>query len=62
MIKSTATVAIAACLALVAVNSSFAQRPGRGPGQGPVITQCKDDIKATVTAQFVRVSKRRRPR
>ena len=24
--------------------TAFAQTPGRGPGQGPVITQCKGDI------------------
>ena len=44
MIKTSATLAIASCLALAAVSASLAQQPGKGPGQGPVITQCKDDI------------------
>jgi Cysteine rich repeat len=33
-----------AAITFVALGSAFAQTPGRGPGQGPVITQCKDDI------------------
>ncbi len=37
-------VAFVAGVAAVALGSAFAQLPGRGPGQGPVITQCKDDI------------------
>lgn len=28
----------------VLVTTASAQQPGRGPGQGPVITQCQDDI------------------
>lgn len=42
--ESTAKLTIAACLALATVSTSLAQQPGRGSGQGPVITQCKDDI------------------
>ena len=44
MMKLTAKLTIASCLALTAVGSTFAQQPGKGPGQRPVITQCKDDI------------------
>ena len=44
MKNAPARLAIASCLALAAVGSSLAQQPGKGPGQGPVITQCKDDI------------------
>ncbi len=33
-----------AAAALCALSSASAQQAGRGPGQGPVITQCKDDI------------------
>jgi hypothetical protein len=40
MMKTTAKLAIASCIALVAMGSSFAQQPGKGPGQGPVITLC----------------------
>ncbi len=29
---------------VTAAGSVVAQGPGKGPGQGPVITQCKDDI------------------
>lgn len=42
--KTTVKLTVAACLALAAVSASFAQQPGKGPTQGPVITQCKDDI------------------
>lgn len=42
--NTTAKLAIAACLALSAVGTTLAQQPGKGPGQGPVIAQCKDDI------------------
>lgn len=44
MMKTIAKLTIAACLAPAAVSDSFAQQPGKGPGQGPVITQCKEDI------------------
>ena len=44
MIKFSEKLALACCFALAAVGSSFAQQPGKGPGQGPVIAQCKDDI------------------
>ena len=39
-----AILTIAAGFALTAVSTALAQQPGRGPGQGPVITHCKDDI------------------
>ena len=42
--RLAAKLAIVSCAAIAAVGSSFAQQPGKGPGQGPVITQCKDDI------------------
>jgi hypothetical protein len=41
--KRLTAIAVAAA-AVVAASAAFAQQPGRGPGQGPVITQCKDDI------------------
>ena len=44
MKKPTAMLAVASCLVLVAVGLSFAQQPGKGTGQGPVITQREDDI------------------
>ncbi|MDZ4841594.1 MAG: hypothetical protein SH859_05550 [Hyphomicrobium aestuarii] len=44
MIKIFATSAIAFCLALAAVGSSFAQQQGKEAGRGPVVTQCRDDI------------------
>jgi len=40
LILTAATASVAALLATAVV----AQQPGKGPGQGPVITQCKDDI------------------
>lgn len=30
--------------AALAATAAFAQQPGRGPGQGPVMSQCKEDI------------------
>jgi hypothetical protein len=33
-----------AAISVFALGSAFAQPPGKGPGQGPVITQCKEDI------------------
>lgn len=36
-------IALVSLAALVAV-PAMAQRAGRGPGQGPVMTQCKTDI------------------
>jgi Cysteine rich repeat len=44
MMKMTAKLAIASCLTLAAVGPPLAQQSGKGPGQGPVITQCRDDI------------------
>lgn len=41
--RATTTLALAAA-AVVAATAAWAQQPGKGPGQGPVITQCKDDI------------------
>ena len=36
-------IALTAAVALAAL-PAFAQQPGRGPGQGPVATECKEDI------------------
>lgn len=44
MVKLTAKLTITLCVGLAAMGSSFAQQPGKGPGQGPVVTQCRDDI------------------
>ena len=33
-----------AAIPVIALGSAFAQPSGKGPGQGPVITQCKQDI------------------
>jgi hypothetical protein len=33
-----------AAIVAIALGSAYAQPPGKGPGQGPVITQCKEDI------------------
>jgi len=44
MTNTTAKLIVAASMALAAVSTTWAQQPGKGPGQGPVITQCKDDI------------------
>lgn len=40
LIRTTAAV----LLTVAAAGSVVAQAPTKGPGQGPVITQCKDDI------------------
>ncbi len=38
------TMLVTAATAAVIATPAVAQQPGRGPGQGPVITECKDDI------------------
>lgn len=40
LIRMTAAV----LLTVAAAGSVVAQAPSKGPGQGPVVTQCKDDI------------------
>lgn len=42
--KIVRSLALAAAGAVIATTAAFAQQPGKGPGSGPVITQCADDI------------------
>jgi hypothetical protein len=42
--RTIAAFALAATIALTGIQAVIAQPAGKGPGQGPVTTQCKSDI------------------
>jgi len=42
--KRAIKVTLCAAAGIAVLGTAWAQAPGRGPGQGPVMTQCKDDM------------------